>query len=435
MTRPNVLLITVDSLRADHVSACDPDAPVKTPNIDRIGHSGTTYTDAVAQGPFTTFSMPSLFTSRYPTGLTYVELSEDVVGVYPPADAETLTERLAEVGYATGGFHSNPLLSNLFDFDRGFDEFDADLPFADIELPDRLKLLTNKLRRLLRTHPYLPAKMITDRAIDWIRSRDEDRPFFCWIHYMDVHGPYQRKTGFTYYNKYRAERLWQKAVGNPDDMTPEEHDELHETYATEIAYTDEQVGRLLDAVSDTTNRPTVEVLTADHGEGFAEHGYYSHPHEVDDELVHVPLLVEDPTRTVEPGPITTPTELVDVAPTVLKAADASQPASFEGVPLGSNPGDESVAIAEAELVPALRMALRTSDWTYVVDDVRDDRYLVDRGTGDIVDEAAVPDRYDELVDIADAHRNRPAASETGTASHEIDDEDVQERLRQLGYVD
>jgi arylsulfatase A-like enzyme len=456
MTRPNVLLVTVDSLRADHVSACNPESPVETLGIDRVGEEGTTYTDAVAQGPFTTFSMPSLFTSRYPTGLEYVELSDAVVGVYPSDDVTTLTERFASEGYDTGGFHSNPLLSTLFDFDRGFDAFEADLPFAGFELPGRLKLLTNKLRRLLRRHAYLPAEAVTDRATEWLDGRDGG-PFFCWVHYMDVHGPYQSKTGFTYYNKYRGERLWGKAVRDPDAVTDAEHEELLATYREEVAYTDDQIGRLLDAVEERTDRPTVEVVTADHGEGFDEHGYYSHPHEVDDELVHVPLLVDDPTGCVDAGTVDAPTELVDVAPTLLDVADVEVPESFEGRSLavdsdsdsgsGLSPGPgedatgdvdegrEAVALVEAEVVPDYRGAVRTAEWTYVLDEIRDERRLVDRETGGTVDKSATPDRYAEFAGLFEAHRGRPAASDGATATHEIEDEDVRERLRKLGYVE
>lgn len=433
--RPNVLFVTVDSLRADHVSAIA-DSPVETPGIDGVAHEGTTYTDAFAQGPFTTFSMPSLFTSRYPSGLRYVEFSDSVVGVYPSGET-TLTETLAASGYDTAGFHSNPLLSSLFDFNRGFDVFDADLPFASLSLPGRLKLLTNKLRRLLRTHAYVTAETITDRAADWADAHDSSNPFFLWTHYMDVHGPYQRKEGFVYANKYRGEKLWQKAVHSPEEITEDEHTELLETYREEVAYTDAEIGRLVERVDAAAERPTLVVITADHGDGFDEHGYYSHPHQAHDVLLNVPLVIRDPTDTVAGGTVDTPTELTDIAPTILDAVGDTVPDSFEGTTLGTEGEGDPLAIGEAELTPGYRAAFVTPERKYVVNDITEESRLYDR-TGDRPEGTELPSDRDDVADfkqIEQAHREREAAVEVSATAQDIEDEDVRDRLEKLGYLE
>jgi arylsulfatase len=173
-TRSNILLVTVDSLRADAVYGEE----VATPQLDELASQSQVYTNAFAQGPFTTFSMPSLFTSRYPTSLPYVKFSDSTVGVYIK-ETPSLPEVLKEAGYATAGFHSNPLLSHIFGFNRGFDVFDARLPFSNSGvLPGRLKILADKLFRLIRKHAYLPAGKLNERAIEWIDERPTDRPFF-----------------------------------------------------------------------------------------------------------------------------------------------------------------------------------------------------------------------------------------------------------------
>lgn len=432
--RPHVVLITVDSLRGDHVS-CAANSPVETPNIDSIGDRGSVFTDAYAQGPFTTFSMPSLFTSRYPTGLEYVEFSESVVGVFPGKGA-TLTERLSDAGYRTYGFHSNPLLSNLFDFDRGFDVFDADLPFADFNLPGQLKLVSNKLRRLVRRYAYLPADTVTDRSLDAVAATD-DEPFFLWTHYMDVHGPYQRKSGLTYYNKYRGERLWQKAVHSPEEISEGEHTELKETYEEEVVYTDTHIGRLVDGVRRASDRPVMVVVTSDHGDGFDEHGYYSHPHEVHDELTHVPLVFDDPTGNLVEGEIDAPTELIGIAPTILDLVGVDIPDAFEGRSY-TQPRDAPTAISEAEVVPDYRAALVTERWKYVVDDIRDEEFLYERNedrSEDVLVAGESPEALSWLREAMSEHRSRDAATEGGSVEGAIDDSDTRDRLRNLGYLE
>lgn len=430
--QPNVLVVTVDSLRADHVG-CVRSSPVRTPNIDEIGETGTVFTAAYAQGPFTTFSMPSLFSGRYPSALDYVEFSDDIVGVYP-GEETTMGEAFSREGYDTAGFHSNPLLSELFGFDSGFDVFSADMPLSGFGVPDRLQLLTTKLRRLVRKHAYLPADSITDRAAGWLSRRDSEDPFFLWTHYMDVHGPYQRKSGFTYHQKYRAERLWQKANNSPGEISEAEHHELQGAYREEVSYTDGQIGRLLNEAMSDSDRHTIVVITADHGDGFGEHGYYGHPHEVDDILLGVPLVISDPTGTIEDSDNGRPVELVDVLPTLLHAVDGSVPKTVEGASLGIDRGP-GVAISEGELKPDSRTAFVTKEWKYVDDRIEGVSQLIDRSSGERVSRDERPERYREFAEMAEAHYDRPAVADAGRTDQDIGDSDTRARLRELGYLE
>lgn len=431
----NVLLVTVDSLRADAVYGNE----IPTPEIQGLAAGAEVYTNAFAQGPFTTFSMPSLFTARYPSSLRYVEISESTVGVYID-DEPTLRDVLGEAGYVTAGFHSNPLLSQIFGFEEGFDTFDTSLPLSRFDrLPGRVKILADKLLRLARKHAYLPGEELTSRALDWLDSRPDDQPFFLWLHYMDPHGPYQPRTGNAYLEKFRAERLWRKAATRPQEVTEEEHRHLREWYSHEVTYTDRCLGELFDGFRQRgLLSETLCVLTADHGEAFAEHGQYSHPHQLYDELLHVPLLVADP-RTSK-SDVDDLVELIDVAPTLAHRIGTPVPDEFAGRPLSrvaerGNP----VAISEANLVPNYRGSVRTPNWKYVRDVETEQLYDLSADPDEQMNVAG--DRGDvasRLANRLQEHRerhSRGAGGDRAVARSEIPDEGVAARLRELGYLD
>lgn len=434
--RPSVLLVTVDSLRVDYVVSDQAD----TPTYEALSSNGVVYERAFAQGPFTTFSMPSLFTSRYPSGLQYVEFSGQTIGVNID-DEPTIPEILQDAGYHTAGFHSNPLLSNLFGFDRGFDAFDARLPLSNTDfLPGRAKILVDKFLRLVRKHPYLPAEGVNERALDWLDDHDDDRPFFLWLHYMDVHGPYIAKEGNHYLNKYRGERLWRKAVKRPEEIMDAEHERLVDLYRAEVEYTDDCLGVLLDGLRDRgLFDETVTVVTADHGEQFREHGSYSHPHQLYDELTHVPLIVHDPAET--PTQIKEPVELLDVAPTLVSRVGADVPQSFAGCDLRDGSTDaDPVAISEADLVPAYNASIRTATHRYIRNDISSTEELYDLRTDPEEQDDVAKEQVEicrTLADRLDTHiesTKRAAGPDRDVTHHDIDDESVEDRLSDLGYL-
>jgi arylsulfatase len=437
MTTENILLITTDSLRADHVYGdC-----VDTPAHDQLAREGVTYERSFAQGPFTTFSMPSLFTSRYPSGLDYLEFSEKTVGVYIEA-ATTITEALQEAGYRTAGFHSNPLLSHLFGFDQGFETFDARLPLTNTDfVPGRAKILADKLLRLVRKHAYLPADRLTSRALDWLDEKD-DGPFFLWLHYMDVHGPYKPTGRNSYLNKFRGERLWRKCLTEPDAVTPTERQKLLDWYREEIRETDAQIGRLLDGLRDRNLYDnTVTVATADHGEQFDEYGEYSHPHELYDVLTQVPLIVRHPEWEQET--VSDVVELTDVAPTLTEVAGADRPETFRGSPLpplGSD-DEEATAISEADITPAYHGSVRTAEWRYIRNDLTGEERLFDTTTPatDRTDcSEANPETVDRLAETLDEHLDESARTVGQRAANRpegIEDSEVEGRLEELGYLE
>jgi arylsulfatase len=429
-SRPNILLLTVDSLRYDELYGDQTD----TPNIDRLRAESVEYTSGFSQGPYTTFSIPSLFVSQYPSSLEYVELSDSTVGV-SVGDEPTLPELLAEAGYRTGGFHSNPLLSNLFGLDIGFDAFDASLPFSESDrLPGRLKVLSEKFLRLFRKRAYTPGEQLTANGVDWIDESNGTRPFFLWLHYMDPHGPYHPKAESGYLSKYRAEKLWRKAQAG--SLTTDERERLRDSYREEIEYLDGCVGTLLDELrTRELSDSTIIVFTSDHGELFGEYVSYSHPHLLYDELTHVPLTVR--LSGGKDGTIEQIVELLDVGPRLLCEAGIERPECFTGKPLPTTPSETEplgVAISEADVVPAYHGSVRTDGLRYVRNDIKGEEEFIVQGTSGEVNDQVREEFRERLND----HLNSPGRAvgeERNVNRSDVGDDDVERRLRTLGYLE
>ncbi|MBS3766127.1 sulfatase, partial [Candidatus Bipolaricaulota bacterium] len=306
--KKNIFLITVDSLREDFLGTYDVKAQGLTPNLDRFAEEGTLFENAFAQGSYTRSSIPSFFTSTYPWKLKDGgDISEE----------ETLATALKRAGYNTAFFHSNPFLSRALGYGRGFDVFDDSLVPWNLNLSQKRVRQLGRLFRLLRKTPYLPADKLVNKAVRWLK--EAEAPFFLWIHFMDPHGPYQHR-GSGYLGKYRAEKLWNKAVNNPKDISEAERDELIDSYRDEVNFTDENVGRLLTFVEDREEDNLV-FITADHGEEFGEHGEYSHNPKPFEELIHVPFLCRCPG--IEGRRVKELVSLVDIFPSVLDSIGIS----------------------------------------------------------------------------------------------------------------
>jgi len=235
--RPSVLLVTIDTLRADAVG---PLAGV-TPELDRLARTGTTFTRATSVSPLTLPSHATLLTGVRPGrhGLT-------VNGVaVPQLPAATLAELLRQAGYATSAFVSSAMLDHRHGLDRGFDHYDDDL--------------------LLPGGPPKPHErrgdLTVDKAIEWLGH--QAGPWFTWVHLYDPHSPYAAPGGRT--------------------------EPPRSAYLDEVAYADAQLGRLLSAAEGASGELLV-VVTSDHGEGLGEHGEQTHGLMLYESTMHVPLV-------------------------------------------------------------------------------------------------------------------------------------------------
>jgi arylsulfatase A-like enzyme len=438
---PNVLFLVVDSLRYDIVLG---ETSADTPTLDELAARGTVFSQCYSQGISTAPAMTAMLTGRYPLdygGHWYIH-----------DDQPTMAEQFRENGYTTGAIHSNPNVSRLRNFDKGFDTFEENiLPLSNDGLvnvlPDTPLRYLNKLARILSRTPYVPADNVNRQMADWID--DADRPWFLWTQYMDTHGPYLPGDDFSYRNKIRAERLWRKAaVESPEAITEAEHEELSRNYKLEVEYFDAALGRFFDRLERNGHlEDTIVVLVGDHGDEFAEHGRYGHKNLPYEELVHVPLLVRFPHELDVPTPdrVGTPIRCLDVLPTVLDAVDADLTPAMEerlegeslvDVLSGGETGyDVIVTEKEMRSEDALRFGFREDGWTYLYDGKHDRELLYERGAGEQVDVSET--HPDVLERFRDNLESRLESIEETSGDIETPDIEaspgVQERLEALGY--
>jgi arylsulfatase A-like enzyme len=318
---PAVLLISIDTLRPDHLSIYGYERET-SPAIDAWFADGAVYDRAFSTQASTPPSVASLLTGRLPqehrVRLFFQKLQPHV---------KTIPELLPE-SYQTAGFVANAILSNeALGVGGRFDYFEDQV--------DRPALYTQNVER--------SAESLTDAALRWLaEDRDPERPTFLWVHYMDPHSPYLppetfEKRGFSHEGEELVETS-RFAKNNIQRAEAEEGAVVDalisvDAYDEEIAYTDSQIARLLDGwsrIADAEN--SLSILTADHGESMLDHQiYFIHGYQVYDELVNVPMLVRAPGVTA--GPNDRLVSLVDVLPTVLGFADVEMPAELSGIDL------------------------------------------------------------------------------------------------------
>ena len=324
---PAVLLVSIDTLRPDHLGIYGYERET-SPRIDSFFEGAAVYERAMAVGPRTPPSVASMLTGRYPAGhrvrLFYQKL---------PAQIATIPD-LIPPEYQTAGFVGNAVVSDeAMGLASRFDVFEDEV--------DRPALYTTNVER--------SAEPLTDAAIAWLREqRDPERPFFLWVHYMDPHSPYLPPEGWTLRGFEHDQPRWveptrlaQNNIQREEAVDGELVDALIslDAYDEEIAYTDEHVGRLLEAFEAASDpSSSLVILTADHGEGMLEHQmYFIHGYQVYDELVRVPMLVR--AAGVESGSRRELVSLVDVLPTILAHTFAKVPAGLPGVDLRPAGGD------------------------------------------------------------------------------------------------
>jgi len=339
----SVLLVSIDTLRADHVGVYGA-VGAETPRLDALAARGTRFDTAISPAPLTLPSHVSLL-----TGLDPPHHGVRHNGVYRlEARIETLAERFRAAGYATGAVTGAVVLARRYGLDQGFESYDDG---------------TSSRRSGAGGFLERPAAEVTDRALDWLAAAP--RPFFLWVHYYDPHHDYRPPPPF-------AERF---------QSSP---------YDGEIAYVDEQLGRLLDGLDrGGSHREKLILVTSDHGESLGEHGESTHAYTLYDAVLRVPLILAGPEvpqgRVVE-----SLVRTVDVAPTLLALAGLPPLAEADGVPMTAYlvegpPPPERLAYAET-------LATRIDQGWSPLFAARSERYLFVR--------APRPELYEVSVDPA-----------------------------------
>lgn len=350
----SVLLITIDTLRADHVSAYGP-SPVPTPALDEISRRGLRVAQCWTPVPLTTPAHASLFTGLYPPahGMrnnARFRLPEDVI---------TLAEILRDGGRRTGAVIGSFTTSTQFGLGQGFESFDDDLGYDPSGWP-----------LVQRT-----GDKVTDRAIAWLKN-NADRPFFLWVHLYDPHAPYEPPSEFA--------QLF-----------------LDDPYSGEVAFADQQISRLLTALDEVGARErTILAAVGDHGEGLGKHGEPEHGILLYEESLAVPFVMAAPGR-IPPGTVVNgPASLVDFLPTVTRLLGLPTPKDVQGIDLLGSIPTERTLFAETlypheEFDWSALYALRAGDRKYI--------------------EGPVPELYDLAADGDERRNLLPGAAAEGKA--------------------
>ncbi len=310
--KPNVILISIDTLRADHMS-CYGYSRNTTPVLDSLTAEGVIFTSCQAQSPWTLPSHASMF-----TGLSVVSHRTGFFnGEYTMLDTNlaSLPIILNDCGYMTVGFVNVEFLSQRFGFDIGFDHYWLN--------PDNSQ----------------PAEVTINEVISWMDDEANlSEPFFLFLHFWDVHCPYDPPAPFdTLYTHERMEAGTKWSLMEEGGVEDVYNLELFiARYDGCISYTDQQLGRLFARLrqSDIADK-TIIILTADHGEEFLEHGGVYHGSTLYQELLHVPLIISGPGVASEVTN-TFPCGLFDIFPTTLSLLDLPCPSTLEGIDLFSS---------------------------------------------------------------------------------------------------
>lgn len=406
--RPGILIITADTLRADHLG-CYGSRLGASPALDRFAAGALVFDDCLCNVPLTGPSCTAMMTSLPPrmTGATRN-------GLPAAPGIPTVAELLRAGGWHTFCVQSTwTLKAKLCGLDRGFAVYDQDFHH----------------RRWGVMSPERPANEVTDAALRHLRECPADRPFFGWIHYIDPHAPYRM---------HRRLDPW----GKPQN-TLSPRDRVRARYASEIAFMDHELGRLLDALP----ADTIVVFTADHGESLFEHNYLGHGRRVYQDNLRVPLVLRVPG--VAPGRSAAPAQGIDIAPTLLGLAGMATASGMSGYDLlRLPPGADRMRFFETyggavPHVPGLRRLLAgagpshrgvlSGGWKLILSgDHRPELYHLpddpreeNNRAGDEANRAKL------LSDAVDAwtQSHRPEVPSTAAA---LDSEDVA-ALRSLGY--
>ncbi len=305
--RPDLIVITADTLRVDHLGAYGSGLP-DTPHLDAFARSATVFERSAAPMPLTRPSHFSMLTSLYPREHGVVNNAISLSD-----EPRNVVNILAQNGYVTGGFVGVSLLGPDSGAERGFEVFDSPIGAQE--------------RR---------AESVVQRALKWIGSLEAEQEYFLWVHLFDPHLPYDPPAEFRRSSTTGMSwnRLKQVAADNHGDIPVAEFEEAKALYRDEVAYMDHWVGQLLAGVRRIRNLDdTLVIFTADHGECFENGVFFEHADCLFEPALRIPMIVRHPPTFTAGRRIAEQTSIVDVAPTLLRSVGLPAPESFSGLAL------------------------------------------------------------------------------------------------------
>lgn len=429
----NVILITIDTLRADHLS-CYGYPRETSPFLDYLAQNGVLFEHAFSSISYTTPSHASIFTSLYP-----VQHKVLVNGARLHKEAFTMAEMFQDIGYQTAGFCSVGFLSNL---SQGFDIFDNE-----------------KYKKLVH---YRQAHQTIESVLDWLDSKRPNDKFFLWVHLFDPHRPYHPPQAYLKQMALKSEaekELFVKYVIQICKLPPYVYKhkakliEDYNNYDAEILFTDQQIKRLVRAIeAKKFKSPLLWIITADHGEGLGNHGYKKHGRFIYNEQVHVPLIFYFSQKEYRGLRLKNLVRHVDILPTLadLLGYNLSEKAKFiQGISLwpllNDNENNFPVQYAFYQRRPwneARRSwdrgeiyGLQNLQFKYIYHSLGDDEFYDLRydpfETKNIIDFPSLPrDKMKKIVELY----YKTLSHQTITDSPAPIDKRHMEELKALGYI-
>ncbi|MGH9703964.1 MAG: sulfatase-like hydrolase/transferase [Candidatus Acidiferrales bacterium] len=400
---PNVLLVTIDTLRVDHL-ACYGYANIHTPNMDQLSAAGARFANAYSAIPITLPSHTVILTGTYPmhTGM------HDFGGNKLNPSQATLATLLHAQGYATGAVVGSAVLDSRFGLNRGFDFYYSNFDF-------------NRLSESNLDDMERPGNEVVDRGLAWL-AKNGQKKFFLWLHMYDPHFPYHPPAPFS--TEYKTH-----------------------PYDGEIAFDDAQLGRVVRYLKEKNLYDrTLIVLAADHGEGLGEHGEKTHGFFIYNSTLHVPLIIKLPaSRAAAPRVVKSSVGLVDIAPTILSVTGTGVPKEMQGrnlLPLMGGAEDKTPTELYAETyLPRIHF-----DWSELRGNLVGNYKFIEAPKPELYDLAADPREshnlfYDKKL-VADGMQKRlsqmiekdTAKSPGQSAQSSPVDPILAEKLKSLGYV-
>lgn len=357
----SIVMIVVCPSRPDHLSVYGYDKPT-TEHLAKLADDGILFTRMYTNAPWTRAGSACLFTGM---NGSRNGCQRDVDKLDP--STLTIAQRLRRAGYQTGGFVANGNASSLADLHRGFDVY-----------------------RDSRTywHKLASGAEVVDEAVQWIQTV-KDKKFFALLFFVDPHDPYRAPAEYEqrYLKGFKGEPRRRAAWEYNNAYPRAEVDSMKAIYDAAYDYTDDQIGRFLGEL-DTLGlyQQATVLMTADHGEGFGEHGYFLHAHHFEDEIVRIPLIIKRPGFGPKGSYVDDLVQSIDVAPTLLEVAGVAKPKELPGLPLlstlaGAGIPKDRVVISEYNEFGIRRAAIIRRDAKLILQRPADKDYLSKRLSG------------------------------------------------------
>ncbi len=453
---PNIIFITVDALRADHLSGFGYERKT-SPYLDELARKGVVFKNNFSHSSKTAPSMASTFAGLYPDTIGMIDNGKKL-----PGDVLTMAGILKKHGYRTQGIQTNPYLEDKYGFDRGFDGYEYLYPGSQIEV---------QRKRLYR------ADKVNAAALEWMEKADPDKPFFLYLHYMTTHCPYLPPSPYDIKFDPGFDRtlpdftlVWRFIYGRERVQIPEEYERIYRErytekelldhmvalYDGEVLYFDHELKKLVDTLRSRGHlENTLIIISSDHGEEFKEHGGLTHGKTVFQEVVYVPLILYFPGRLPEGKQVRQMTRNLDILPTVVDIAGINPPPHLEGQSLsplwedkGQIPADTSFAHIRFQGYGTAGMgydeiehaSATTPEWRYIRDikEKRDMLFNRDEDPGDMNDVAEKnPDIVKSLARELQHYFNRSSVLKSRLNISEAESpamsQTEKKKLEALGY--